>query len=158
MVDSREAVENVKNLARVFQSVIDLAAQLEGAQSVEQAVRATNAQLVQMRKEVKVVQAQRDQAAAEATTLLENARVQADQIVADAKGVADKADTLQQAAHADAQRIVALAKTEADAWTKAAREAAEAANKQAEAARHELADMEAKIERARAKMRDILGA
>lgn len=52
MAELNETIENVRSLSRMFQSVIDLTAQLEGMRSVQQAVRTAEARLVKLQREI----------------------------------------------------------------------------------------------------------
>lgn len=158
MANTREAIENVKSLARTFQSVIDLAATLEGLANVEQALAETQSRMHKLADEAARAEAARDVAKGDAALTLEHAN--------QVKAIAEQdADRVLNEARKQADAILATGKLGADNLLAEARKQAEELRcaakdlqDQRDAAAQELADLEAKIERARAKMRDILGA
>lgn len=84
MADTRQAVEQVKNLARTFQAVIDLADALGNVQSVEQALNRANIELARVHNDLSA--AKSDLASAKAG--IDAAHKEAKQIVADGEHAA----------------------------------------------------------------------
>lgn len=157
MVSTSEAIENVRSLSRVFQSVIDLADALGNVANVEQAINETHARLSQARAELTHAQAERDAARAEAADLRSQAREKVKIAAADAEQ--RLADAEQRAA-----QLLADARSSIEAEQKAADEKLAAKNAelrdcmaQTAEATQALADLEARITRAKAKMAEMLG-
>jgi chromosome segregation ATPase len=158
MADLNHAVENVRSLARTFQSVIDLADALEGFASVEQAVREANIQLAGKRKQA---DAAIDELA-RATAGIDEAHAHARQIVIDAElGATQACD----AANAQVEQLLGEARTEADRLladaakvSKDAKAAEEAAHARVVKAQNEIADLETRINAAKARMAKMLNA
>ena len=103
MHDTRAAIENVKSLARTFQSVIDLAAALDGVASIEQAARMAEVRVTKARQELAVVNDER----VAAQQAVDAAHAKATQVVSDAEHAARQAHD-----HAQMSTGAALANTE----------------------------------------------
>lgn len=152
-----KAADEARRLIRGFQALDSVAAALDKAGAAIQAKTEAEAALSGLHKEIADAHAQLDAAKADAKAEIDNAKAKAKKIVDDA---AAKADELILGAQAklDAER----AKYEADVQ-KAAHDlaAALAAADEAEARRdtalRELADIEAKIEKARAYLAKLAG-
>lgn len=157
MANITQAIENVRNLSRTFQSVIDLADALEGMASVEQAIREANIALVNATKEKEsidqeLIKTQDELAKAQDSlkTIVDDASKRAHQILSAAQA---NASYLEQAAQDEANEIAANTKK---FLSESEQELHDVEAKTAIAAK-ELADIEAKITRAKAKMAEILG-
>jgi len=156
LADTREAVENVKSLARTFQCVIDLAAALEGMASVEAAANAANARLVQARKALEKAEESRRVIEEE---VIRVAKTTAEQIEATQRNC----DELAAQASARAAGILDGAKAEAVRLEAQAKQSVEEAARKVHTfdatiaqRQRELADLDAKINRARAAMAEML--
>lgn len=157
MVDTREAIENVKGLARTFQSVIDLANALGDVADIDQAISEAQVRLVKAQKAA------------------ERGEVEAARIIEEAYARRDSAERIASTQMTDATRLceemTARTQQECDEMlngaqrTLAAVEKSVAAYRENEAAlermiterTRELDDIEAKITRAKAKMAEMLG-
>jgi len=158
MVDTQTAIENVKSLARTFQSVIDLAAALDGVTSIEQACNAANAKLTQLRRELASVTA--DLANARADTAGERealTKVRA-MAAADADEASATVTALLDKAAAQADEILARANSKADEIL--ARAATDVGDLEARRnlIRHEAEQLEQRVADARAALAKIMGA
>lgn len=158
MADTNEAIEKVKSLAHVFQSVIDLAAALGEATNIDQVVGESRVALTRVQAEVKAAQ---DALAMIRTTSAETvakAREEADSILAAMTHEVEGMRAKEQQALASAT----AKETEANAYAQRVREAADAQvasiTSGVAAKQQELADLTARIERARIKMSEMLGA
>jgi chromosome segregation ATPase len=158
MADLNQAIEQVRGVARTFQAVIDLSEAVGQLASLEQAVSENRAALAKLQAENAAEQARSadlavqaqatiDEANAKAEAVMQSAQAHADTLMADAQG---RVDILLAGANAETE-TAANAVAEAKA-TLTSIETDIAARSQ------ELADIHAKIERAKAKMAEILGA
>lgn len=157
MANLNEAVENVKSLSRTFQSVIDLANALGDVQSIEQAISESNMRLVKAKKEADWLAATNENAKNDATKLLSDAEFKANEILTSAKQEADalKESSLEYSKKHQANGKVMEEKSriiqaEIDAKLLAMDESIKVKEQ-------ELSDLTAKIDRAKAKMAEMLG-
>lgn len=158
MTSTQEAVENVRSLARVFQSVIDLADALGQHASVEGAIGAANAKLVKVKQEITAAEATLAELkdGAKHTVVSTEARIQAARLEAEVtlSNSQDEAHKLLEATRRECDR----ARQEVDRHYAMVLEQAREHEERRDKAAQELADIEAKINRAKSKMAEILGA
>ena len=153
-----DAVEQVKSLARVFHSVIDLAEVLGEVASVEQATGEAKVFLVRAQAEVAAERERLADLKMQSALTIEHAEQRA-------RNLSAKADACVANAEAAALALREATTKTCDAEIGKAREATAAASHavaeltaQAQHKSRELADIEAKINRAKAKMAELLGA
>ena len=158
MADIKAAIENVKSLSRTFQSVIDLADALEGMSSIEQAVNDKKNKIVVLDKEITTKIVDRDKITDELqkqNDLLEQIKsdttTEADKIINEAKEDAARIKD-------DAHQLAKTALDKSKAQLKQMADTLASTELQKRAVEQELSDLNAKIERARAKMAELLGA
>ena len=151
-----KAADEVKKLHRMFQSLGEVVDVLDRIGSVEQAEQEARARVEAANREADAIKGTVDAAKAEAERLVEEAGVEAAAILADA-------EAKKQQAWADAERISDIASREAanviadaEARRVAAENEAALARDSETVARSELADLEKKIEAARARIAKLL--
>ena len=158
MANLNEAIEAVRNQARVFQAVIDLAESLGEVQNVEQAIAEANVRLTKLRRETDVAQTELSDAKAKAKQIVATAESKASKTITDAEisAAAIKRDL---SVHVSEQNAFIDNKYEAMyAMTSDSEAKAQAMNAEIAGKSKELEDIEAKIARATAKMKELLGA
>ena len=157
MADLKKALAEVKGVARTFQAVIDLAAALDNVASVAQAAQEAQARLERILIEIELQTDMLAKAKAEAGTVEAHAHQKAHDIVkVAAEGAAQttrKADDYMARLKVSADAMAASSARAADA----AQIKLEASSKELAARTQDLADVEAKINRVRAKMAEMLG-
>jgi hypothetical protein len=158
MADIKDALANFQPLARMFRSVIEVADAMEGVGNIEQAASEHQIILNGLAVELKTARTALAKAKADASGVLVDAAEEAAAIKAKAK--ADAA-----AVTAKAAAVQDKAADEVKALTDAAHATVEAAHAEAveaiaerDAAKQELADLQAGIDRARAKVAELLGS
>ena len=158
MADTRETVERVRNFARSFQAVIDLADALEGMASVQQACNEANIELSRLQKQIGMLVTTRDKEQ-DALTIV---RADAAQIRDDVNvwRVAEMANAERDAERVrhDAMQAAASIEAEIEHKMSAAMTQLAGINIDIETRGKELNDIEARIARAKAKMAELLGA
>jgi predicted nucleic acid-binding Zn-ribbon protein len=138
-----QAIENVRATARVFQSVIDLAEALAKVGSIEQATVEANAALAKVRNEV---------TAAESKLSEQRLKADAEYAQADAASIVEAAKTVAESLRAEAQADRDAAKA---ALTEA-QDRAESMALDVKAKEQEIADLDARIEKARKQIAKLL--
>ncbi len=157
MANIRDAVDQVKGLARIFQSVIDLADAVDAITSVENAVSEANIKLSAVDALVKAAEERLLTLNTESASTIEHnetltatAKQTAIDLVANAQAKADQLDTT---AHAKIAVLIA----DQENHSAALAEKATTLEIRSGNATLELADLESKLADARAKIADLLG-
>ena len=153
-----EAVENVNSLARVFQSVIDLSRSLGEVASIEQAMHEASDRAVKARKEADTAQKKLDAIQARAAQEEQGLIAMREAVTAYCAGTKNEADVAAAAAKKTCSTLIREAELKATKKITDAESKAALINEEIAGRSQELLDITARIERARAKMAELLGA